>query len=110
MQWTLEMSMRGPHGEAYTVALPLDHHTAGEFERIAPPVPLMNSFDDAVEILRRREFRKDLFQRAARNLGTLLAETMEDKEGWHGVDRQEGLADWGLRHPVKSLLARHGGQ
>ena len=46
-------------------------------------------------VLKRREFRKDLFQDEARRLGALLAERMEDKEGWHGVERQERLEDWG---------------
>ncbi len=89
--WFLEMSMNGPRGERYVMRVGLDSMTARECSHIEPlpPVPGLVKFDDAVEILKRREYRKDLFIDQARRLGTLLAERMEDAEGWHGVSRQE---------------------
>lgn len=94
-KWQLEMSMIGPYGERYTVAVELGRHTAEEVHRLPPPIPGLVSFDDAVQVLKRREFRKDLFTDTATRLGTMLAERLEDKEGWHGVERQENLEDWG---------------
>ena len=87
--WYLEMSMIGPYSERYTARIKLDPVTAREAHDIPPPVPGLVSFDDAVEVLKRREYRKDLFIDAARRLGTLLAERMEDAEGWHDASRQE---------------------
>lgn len=87
--WFLEMSMIGPYGERYTMRTKLDHGTAGEICHIDPPVPGLVKFEHAVAILKRREFRKDLFIEAARRIGALLAERMEDAEGWHGIKRQE---------------------
>ncbi len=96
-RWKLEMSMVGPFGERYDVAIELDRFTAGEFMRLKPPVPGLVNFDDAVDILKTREFRKQLFTKTATRLGTSLAERMEDKEGCQGVDRAEKLDRWG--HP-----------
>jgi hypothetical protein len=47
------------------------------------------SFDQAVTVMKRREFRKDLLISAARRLGAQLAERMEDAEGWHDESRIE---------------------
>ena len=51
------------------------------------------SMDDVVKVLKVREFRKGLLMAAARNMGALLAEHLEDKEGWHGIERQERLLE-----------------
>jgi len=82
-------------------AIDLDEHTAREFERVDPPmmaespipwmsgrVPLQN-IDDVVKVMKVREFRKEVFQNECWRLGTLLAERMEDAEGWHDVSRIE---------------------
>lgn len=47
------------------------------------------SFESTVELIRRKEFRKKLFVETAERLGTLLAERMEDAEGWHDASRIE---------------------
>ena len=88
-EWFLEMSMIGPHGEHWTMRVKLDPTTAREGHCISKPVPGLTPFDEAVVILKRREYRKDLFIKEAQRLGTLLAERMEDAEGWHGIKRQE---------------------
>jgi len=44
---------------------------------------------DVVEIMKLREFRKDFFINECVRIGTLLAERMEDAEGWHDVSRIE---------------------
>ncbi len=49
----------------------------------------VGDFNNAVRLMRMREFRKDLFIRTSAQLGTQLAERMEDAEGWHDADRIE---------------------
>lgn len=46
-------------------------------------------FDGAVQMMKVKEIRKGLFKRAAERLGALLAERMEDAEGWHDPSRVE---------------------
>lgn len=102
-QWRLEMSMIGPFGERYTIGEPLEHSVARETAQINPPdaladfVPGKSALQVAVERLKRREFRRDLFEKEAARLGRLLAERMEDAEGWHGLDRVD---------PAKTVLSR----
>lgn len=49
----------------------------------------VSPFDAAVEVLRVKEFRRGLLQQAAAMTGMQLADFLEDREGWHGIDRQE---------------------
>ncbi len=87
--WYLEMSLVGPHGERVTMRKTLDGGTARDVYKIPPPVPGLARFEQAVALLKQWEFRKGLFIEAARRIGALLAERMEDAEGWHDVERQE---------------------
>ncbi len=94
------------------MCIDLDRHTARQFQCIKPPIQhtvtwlsgaaALDSFEDVVEIMKIREFRKDFFIRECRRIGTLLAERMEDAEGWHDSSRVE---------PAKRELAGvHDGQ
>ena len=47
------------------------------------------SFDATVTILKQREFRKLALIEAATRLGRLMAERLEDAEGWHDTSRIE---------------------
>jgi len=73
----------------------LDEKAAYMGPRIASdmraPVPGVGlvGFDQAVEVLRVKEYRRKLFLEAARFTGMALADFLEDREGWHGLDRQE---------------------
>lgn len=49
----------------------------------------VGSFDATIQLMKTREFRKRLFIEAATRLGALLAERMEDAEGWHDASRIE---------------------
>lgn len=97
-RWTLQLTFKNNEGMSYHMAVDIEHNIARTLQRIEPPPPAEISpftFTDVVEIIRRRVFRKDLFVREATRLGHLLAERMEDKEGWHGIKREEQLKDWG---------------
>ncbi len=81
------------------MCIDLDQHTARQFQSITPPIQhgvpwlsgtaVLESFEEVVEIMKVREFRKDFFIRECRRLGALLAERMEDAEGWHDTSRIE---------------------
>lgn len=74
------------------MVLPLDERTARNFARIRPlrdELPGLVSMETVVEVLRLKEFRKHLFVGEATRLGRLLAERMEDAEGWHDYSRIE---------------------
>jgi len=84
----------GMMGERYSQQIDLAEDIAREIMKIDPPInpssvfPL-DSFETVVTAIRTREYRKDLFQRECHRLGTLLAERMEDAEGWHDTSRIE---------------------
>jgi hypothetical protein len=75
-----------------TMAIDLDDDTVKQFERLKPPgdqIPDGRTFEEIIEVIRNREFRKELFVKEATRLGHLLAERMEDAEGWHDESRIE---------------------
>lgn len=81
-------------GENYHRAIDLDDRIAGEFWEIPPPSSFLFSegFAATVTRIKKRVFRKEQFAEEAKRLGVLLAEHMEDKEGWHGEHRAEIIA------------------
>ena len=91
MTFTLTLTLRDKYGYEKPLSYAIDLH---EEVRIAPrAVDEMKAgfgtFDEIVRLMRVREFRKRLFIMTARNLGALLAERMEDAEGWHDTSRIE---------------------
>jgi len=42
-----------------------------------------------VKMMKAREFRRDLLQDVAKQAAARLADFLADREGWHGLDRQE---------------------
>lgn len=56
--------------------------------KIEPPVPDLDNFDTCVQRMKLRDERRRRFAEIGRMLGALIAERMEDAEGWHGQDRQ----------------------
>ena len=60
--------------------------------RFAPtrfgPSPFDNSM---VRLMKVRQFRRGLLIDCASKTGEMLADHLEDKEGWHGVERQQRL-------------------
>ena len=51
------------------------------------------ALDQAVKVLKKREFRRDRLRDAARKLAERMADYIEDSEGWHGDRRRELIKD-----------------
>jgi hypothetical protein len=62
-------------------------------------------FAAVVEVMRTKEFRRSLLKDAARNIGHALADHLEDREGWHGIERAERVRELydGKRCPICRL-------
>lgn len=91
-RFTLTLTLHDSFGEQrpLAMAIPLDDEL-----RISPraveemKMGLLGSMDATVSLMRRREFRKGLFRSTCERLGALMAERMEDAEGWHDTSRVE---------------------
>jgi len=99
-QWTLRLTLEDPFGQkSYSTALPIDAFDVRErFVGLTPPSEFdlglgAVTMDRVVLTMRKREYRKEDFRRAAERLATKLGERMEDEEGWHGTARQETYAE-----------------
>lgn len=89
MKATIMLSIDTPYGR-FASALDVDEYTFSEKIALGDqPFPGSISFNDAVTVLKKRSFRKDLLRQTALRLATQIAERLEDKEGWHGEDRRE---------------------
>ena len=71
------------------MCIELDWHTARQLHSVKPSAAPLDSFEEVVETMKVREYRKDFFIRECRRIGALLAERMEDAEGWHDASRIE---------------------
>jgi hypothetical protein len=71
-------------------AVRVDSFTAEDrWVGLSPPSPFDGrGFEEAVVVMKKREYRKDDLARTCHMLGVGLGEHLEDKEGWHGVRRQ----------------------
>lgn len=94
-QYTLRLILEAPLvGKSYEVAMPADaFHVWDRWEGLKPPSELDMvignvAMDSVIERIRKREYRKDDFERLCQMLGRKLGERMEDEEGWHGASRQ----------------------
>ena len=50
-------------------------------------------FNAMVKILKTRQFRKDMLERAAQVLARRLSDYIEDREGWHGERRRDTIKE-----------------
>lgn len=91
MKPKLTMTFDAGFGQRFSMCIDIEEHIANSMARIEPPCPIPGAmqFDACVEVLKRKQFRKDLFVREAQRMATLLAERMEDAEGWHDASRIE---------------------
>lgn len=96
-RFTLQIRLRNNHSfeEPLSMAIDLDQEVrispraVGEMKMGAEIGMSVMSADQTIKFMQRREFRKDLFIEACKRLGALLAERMEDAEGWHDQSRIE---------------------
>lgn len=90
-QFTLRMILENPFGKSYSVAMPIDAFDAlDRYVGLTPPSEFDGrTLESTVEVIRKREYRKDDFRAHAIRLAIVLGERMEDEEGWHGIDRQQ---------------------
>lgn len=96
-QYKLRMILEDPYGKTWQVAMPIDAFDARDrYVHLTPPSddPLGamlsgHTFESVIEVIRKKEYRKDDFEAMARQLARVLGERMEDEEGWHGISRQE---------------------
>ena len=104
--FTLQITLRDNHGYEQPLAMAIDLNQELRIStRAVDEMKLgigLVSMDQAVTLMRTREMRKDLFIQAATRLGALLAERMEDAEGWHDASRIEPAreqlgGDWKYR-------------
>lgn len=103
-RFTLQMTLQDNHGFEQPLAMAVDvDHEVHISPRAVEEMKLgLAGMDQTVRMIRVREFRKDLFIQAAERLGALLAERMEDAEGWHDASRidparQQLGGDWKFR-------------
>lgn len=95
MKPTLTLTFDDGWGHSYTMRVDVEPHVARRVQRCPPPPPpellvghtAESRLSFVVEAIEARELRKGLFVGEARRLGQLLAERMEDAEGWHDASR-----------------------
>lgn len=89
MKSKLILTFDHPFSTRLSMVMPLEEHIAHDTRFLKPPLPaeLGGTFEETIEVLRKREYRRDLFTRSCTALGAQLAERMEDAEGWHDISR-----------------------
>lgn len=100
-KWSLQLSLVSDRGESFHQAIDADIFAIDEMVVINPPAkdPIGrmlggDTFDTVIKKMRKRELRKDIMRDECLRLGAKLAEYMEGREGWHGVDRQERIREY----------------
>lgn len=91
-RFTLQLTLRDNHYSIdgpLCMAIDLDQEVRISPRAVDEMKIGIGDFDGTVRMMKVREFRKDLFIQAANRLGALLAERMEDAEGWHDASRIE---------------------
>ena len=95
-EWEAVLSRRERHGawRDYKVAvrIPLEVLSERNIPQMRADLDIgvsMRTLKDVTEILRKKHFRRELFQELMQRLGGKMADYLEDTEGWHGPDRQE---------------------
>ncbi len=87
-EFTLVLSLRSKRGDPpISYAIELDQELRISVRAIDEMKAGVSTFDGAIHLMKTREIRKDLFIETAKRLGYLLAERMEDAEGWHDYSR-----------------------
>lgn len=96
-RFTLTLTLRDSHGFEQPIswsvgadqALRISSRAVGELKMGAELGVSTMTMTSAVEMMRTKEIRRDLFKMAAQQLAGQMADRMEDAEGWHDPDRIE---------------------
>lgn len=90
-RFTLTLTLRDSHGfqQPISMAVGIDRQVRISLRAMDELKAGVAAMDQAVQMMRTKSTRKDLFLHAAANLGALLAERMGDAEGWHDESRVE---------------------
>lgn len=97
---TLMLTLDRPGKESVQIAIDLgpEYAAVPAKEAIAfGPIPVA-SFEQAVEILKRRELTLSAIKDAAAQLGHRLADYLADEGGWHGEKRREDAINYPKRN------------
>lgn len=92
MDFSLRVEMIDAHGRVVAaIVRPLPREAAFMGERIGDEVSagVYGSFDQVVEVLKVKELRRGLLADTAMEAGYQIADFLQDREGWHGIERQE---------------------
>ena len=91
--YIIELRLRRPYGKKSSVVrFPADEAFAELVIplNVRPPCPYeVTKIDDVIDIMRKKVIRKERLADLCVRMGHLLAERLEDEEGWHGLDRQQ---------------------
>jgi len=92
-KYVIELVLRRPYGEkSSVVCFPADEAFAEyDLKLNCPPVSPLdpNAFETTIQRMKYRVIRKDKLADLCVRMGRLMAERIEDEEGWHGDDRQK---------------------
>lgn len=91
-RFTIELTIRDNYSmESYHHAIGCDQALrirVRGVEELKAGIGLMG-MDDAVQMMKTREMRRDLLREAAIQLAGQMADRMQDAEGWHDTSRIE---------------------
>ena len=89
-RFTLQLTLRDNFGyDTLHMAVDLDREVRISARAVDVMKAGVSTFDEAITMMQTKELRKKLFHETAGRLGALMAERMEDAEGWHDVERIE---------------------
>lgn len=103
-RFTVQLTLSDKFGEARPIHLAIDVDEAMRISTRAVSemkLGLAGSMGATVQLMKKREFRRDVLVRLAEQLAKQMADLMEDAEGWHDESRAE---------PGRKLLGGSWGQ
>ena len=89
----LQLTLRRPWGEpSLNVAINLTDTRDCPALMPHPPDPF-SGMDNAVRVMKRREYSREQIRLACAQLAERLGDLMEDDAGWHGEERERAVKE-----------------
>ena len=90
-RFTLQLTLRDMYGFEHmlSMAIGLNEELRISARAVSEAKAGFGDLDFTVRMMRVKEMRRDLFREAAIRLSMLMADRMEDAEGWHDTSRVE---------------------